>query len=436
MGTATVTGPATGPAARSTAARSTAAATVLALVLAVLAALGAVTVAAPAAAAATQGRIVGEVFAPGAGKIKIRVFDKNWTFLRTGSVRNGIYSVPLPAGTYYLQFTDERPAYIVDKYAPTDLKVTVRADRRTQKNVRMKPGAAITGTVRAGGRPLGGAEIVAANKNEQSFRVKANGQGQFALGGLPDGSYSVFTYDRSGAWVDKSTFLRGLRSGDRRNTAITLRKKGGRLLVELRAGGQRVRETVFVTAVSKASGQFWTVRARGGEASFKGLYPGAYTMVAPGVGNYLPQDAAIKGARVKSGRADLASVFTWTKRGATVSGFVIDGEYPQASLQGVSVLLFAADGTRLGTTETRSDGSFTVGGQVYTQDGVTVKLQPGGFNAPYLQGQFYCKFGTLTLEPLAVTEGQDLPLGDLALPQLPTAEQDNKSNCGPDHTAP
>lgn len=427
MGTATATG---------TAARSTAAATVLALVLAVLAALGATTVTAPAADAATKGEVTGEI-RPGGFPVKMRWFDADWRFLGSRKVTNGIYSLSLAPGTYYLQFTDERPAYNVDKFAPTDLKVRVRSGDFVQRNVRMQPGAAITGTVRAGGQPAGGARVVAANSNEQSFETKANGKGQFAIGGLPIGSYSVFTYERTKTWVGRSTFVRGLRPGDRANTAIALNQRAGKLQVRLRAGGETMRETAFVTAVSKATGQFWTVKARRGKAVFAGLFPGKYRMVAPGVGSWLPQEGAIDGAKVPAnGGADLVSVFTWTKRGATVSGFVIDGEYPQASLEGVSVLLFAADGTRLGTTETRSDGSFTVGGQVYTQDGVTVKLQPGGFNAPYLQGQFYCKFGTLTLEPLAVTEGQDLPLGDLALPQLPTAEQDNKSNCGPDHTAP
>lgn len=431
MGTATATGPATGPAAR-----STAAATVLALVLAVLAALGATTVTAPAADAATKGEVTGEI-RPGGFPVKMRWFDADWRFLGSRKVTNGIYSLSLAPGTYYLQFTDERPAYNVDKFAPTDLKVRVRSGDFVQRNVRMQPGAAITGTVRAGGQPAGGARVVAANSNEQSFETKANGKGQFAIGGLPIGSYSVFTYERTKTWVGRSTFVRGLRPGDRADTAIALNQRAGKLQVRLRAGGETMRETAFVTAVSKATGQFWTVKARRGKAVFAGLFPGKYRMVAPGVGSWLPQEGAIDGAKVPAnGGADLVSVFTWTKRGATVSGFVIDGEYPQASLEGVSVLLFAADGTRLGTTETRSDGSFTVGGQVYTQDGVTVKLQPGGFNAPYLQGQFYCKFGTLTLEPLAVTEGQDLPLGDLALPQLPTAEQDNKSNCGPDHTAP
>ena len=417
-------------------ARRTAVGLLLALLLGLLSGVGTSTVLAPSAHAAEKGRVVGEVLVPGNVKLKVRWFDKNWNFLGSRKVNGTIYSLRLAPGTYYLQFTDERPAYNVDKYAPTDVRVRVRSGKKVQKNVRMKPGAAITGAVRAGGKALGGAKVVAANANEQSFSTKANDKGQFAIGGLPDGSYSVFTYDRKKTWVDKSTYVQGLRSKQKRNIGIVLRKKAGQLLVDLRAGGQRVKETVFVTAISKASGQFWTVKAKRGEASFKGLYPGKYRMVAPGVGNYLPQDGAIKGANVKAGRADLASTFTWKKRGASISGFVLDEVYPDTVLKDVQVLAFAKDGRLLGSTSTSGDGSFTLGGPITTQGGITLKIQPGGSNPPYLTGAYYCKFGASSLSPLSVTQGEDLQVGDLLLPQLATSEQDNKSNCGPDHTAP
>ena len=417
-------------------ARRTAVGLLLALLVGLLSSVGTSTVLAPSAHAAEKGRVVGEVLVPGNVKLKVRWFDKNWNFLGSRKVNGSIYSLRLAPGTYYLQFTDERPAYNVDKYAPTDLRVKVKAGKKVQKNVRMKRGAAITGTIRAGGRPLGGAKVVAANANEQSFSTKANDKGQFAIGGLPDGSYSVFTFDRKKTWVDKSTYVQGLRSTQKRHIGIVLRKKAGQLLVDLRAGGQRVKETVFVTAISKASGQFWTVKAKRGEASFKGLYPGKYRMVAPGVGNYLPQDGAIKGANVKAGRADLASTFTWKKRGASISGFVLDEVYPDTVLKDVQVLAFAKDGRLLGSTSTSGDGSFTLGGPITTQGGITLKIQPGGSNPPYLTGAYYCKFGASSLSPLSVTQGEDLQVGDLLLPQLATSEQDNKSNCGPDHTAP
>ncbi|ANH36954.1 hypothetical protein I601_0502 [Nocardioides dokdonensis FR1436] len=368
-------------------------------------------------------------------KYRVRWFTKDWTYIDERKVTGGIYSLSLRPGTYYLQFVDLRPAYNVAKYAPTDIKVKV-GNRSVQKNVRMKRGAAITGTVRAGGKVAGGAEVVAANAAEQSYRVTANKRGQFALGGLPAGSYSLFTYDRKKQYVGRSTYLAGMRLGQVRNTPITLGTRAGRLLVDLRTTDGTVKEKVFVTAVSKATGQFWTVKARGGEAIFAGLFPGKYRMVAPGVGSYLPQDGAIKGARVKSGKDDLASSFTWTKRGATITGAVIDEEHPDAPMEDVQVLAYAASGGLLGSATTDADGLFTITGAITTQPDVTVKIQPGGNNPPYLQGTFYCKYGTASLPGVSVRTGEDTVVGILALPQLPTAQQDNRSNCGPDATAP
>lgn len=391
---------------------------------------------APATAERTT-KVRGSIKAADKGvKYRVRWFTKDWTYVDERKVTGGIYSLSLQPGTYYLQFVDLRPSYNVSKYAPTDIKVKV-GSQPVQKNVRMKRGAAITGTVRAGGKVAGGAEVVAANAAEQSYRVKANKRGQFALGGLPAGSYSLFTYDRKKQYVGRSTYLAKMSLGQVRNTAITLGTRAGRLLVDLRTkDGQKVKDKVFVTAVSKASGQFWTVKARGGEAIFSGLFPGKYRMVAPGVGSYLPRTGAIKGAKVKSGKDDLASSFTWTKRGATISGAVVDEEHPDAPMEDVEVLAFDQSGARLGSVTTGEDGIFTITGPITTQAGITVKIQPGGNNPPYLQGTFYCKYGTTSQGGVSVRTGEDTVLGVLALPQLPTAQQDNRSNCGPDATAP
>lgn len=418
-------------------ARRTAVGLLLALLVGLLSSVGTSTVLAPSAHAAENGRVVGEVLVPGNVKLKVRWFDKNWNFLGSRKVNGTIYSLRLAPGTYYLQFTDERPAYNVDKYAPTDVRVRVKSGRKVQKNVRMKPGAAITGTVRAGGKPLGGAKVVAANANEQSFSTKANDKGQFAIGGLPDGSYSVFTYDRRKTWVDKSTYVQGLRSTQKRNIGIVLRKKAGKLLVDLRAGGQRVKETVFVTAISKSSGQFWTVKAKRGEASFKGLYPGKYRMVAPGVGNYLPQEGAIKGANVKQGRADLASSFTWKKQAASVQGYVVDAEHPERSLEHARVRLFAKDGSLIGSAVSDSSGQFFIGGQLVTQSGVTLVVDPDPAQGSTYLGQapYRCQFGTAELTGLDLQAGITLQTGDLLLPYLPVEEQEsypnNDPNCVP-----
>ena len=390
---------------------------------------------APATAERTT-KVRGSIKAADKGvKYRVRWFTKDWTYLGERKVTGGIYSLSLQPGTYYLQFVDLRPAYNVRKYAPTDIRVKV-ANKPVQKNVRMKRGAAITGTVRAGGKVAGGAEVVAANASEQSYRVKADKRGRFALGGLPAGSYSLFTYDRKKQYVGRSTYLSRMGLGQVRNTAITLGTRAGRLLVDLSTLDGRVKQKVFVTAVSKATGQFWTVKARGGEAIFSGLFPGGYRMVAPGVGRYLPQSGVIKGAKVKSGKDDLASSFTWTKRGATITGAVVDQEHPDAGMEDVLVQAFSAAGALLGSATTDDEGIFTVTGPITSQEGITVKIQPGGANPPYLQGTFYCKYAAAETDGVRVRTGEDTVVGILELPQLPTSQQDNKSNCGPDATAP
>lgn len=406
----------------------------LLLVLAlVLGSLGLSALGTSSVAAAAKGTVTGEV-RPGGFPVKMRWFDADWNYLGARKFTNGIYSLSLAPGTYYLQFTDERPAYDVDKFAPTDLKVRIRAGDFVQRNVRMQPGAAITGTVEAGGKVAGGARVVAANANEQSFETKANDKGQFAIGGLPQGSYSVFTYERTKTWVGRSTYVKGLDAGGRRDVAISLGQRAGKLQVRLRADGQTVRDSVFVTAVSKSTGQFWTTRARRGTAVFAGLFPGGYRLVAPGVGNFLPQTGSIEGAKVPSnGGADLVSVFEWTRRAASVQGYVVDAEHPELDLEGARVRLFAADGSLLGTARTDATGQFFLAGQLLSQTGVTVVVDPDPANATTYLGEppHRCKFGTTSVEDLALQVGTTTQVGDVALPYLPLAEQDDKVNCKP-----
>lgn len=404
----------------------------LLLVLAlVLCSLGLVGLGTPAVAA-TKGTVTGQLKISGKIPVKMRWFTSEWQFLGERKVSGDIYSLSLNPGEYYVQFVDERPAYNLEKFAPTDIKVTVRAGKTIQKDVRMQKGAGITGTVKAGGKAAGGAEIVAANSNEQSFPVKANDKGQFALGGLPDGSYSVFVYERTKTWVGKSVFVRGLRSGNVTNIAPVLKTKAGSLRVELEAGGRKMGQKVFVTAVSKATGQFWTTKASRGVAIFKGLYPGGYRMVAPSVGNYLGEEGPIRNARVRAGGADLVSTFEWTRLGASISGVVYDEVYPDFALPNVAVLAFNEFGDKIGQATTGSDGTFRLTGPIPTQKNVTLVIQPGGVNPPYLNtfGNNYCKFGTAEQSGIGLVQGEELYVGELQLPQLPKEDQDNKDGCG------
>ncbi|WP_435746247.1 MSCRAMM family protein [Nocardioides sp. SYSU DS0663] len=382
-------------------------------------ALSAVTVpAAPAQAA--HGKAVGQVIGTQDGKLRTKMlwFDEDWGYLGQRRLDGTIYSLSLPPGTYHLQFVDLRPAYDVTKYAPSDVSVTVRSGQVVQRDVRMRRGAAITGTVRAGGRPASGARVVAANTHEQSFEVKADRKGRFAVAGLPAGSYSVFTYDRGEAYVGRSTWVPGLALGKAANVPIALTKRGGSLLVQLRkADGSPMGGSFHVTVVSKASGQFWTVRARRGEVSFPNLFPGRYRMVAPGVGSWFARSGDVSGAAVKSGRADLASTFRWTKRGAWVSGVVVDEADGETPMVGAQVLLLDQAGRRLDETATRTDGSFTLDGQVPTQSGLQVVVNPSG--GGWMAGVSWCRFESVTSGPWSVVAGRERWVDAITLPHAP-----------------
>src|SRR3954470_5219304 len=102
-----------------------------AAVVAVLTLLGSlllvVAPAGSAGAASDKGLANGNIGCSGAcPQMKMLWFDQNWKYLGAKKVNGGGYSIWLSPGTYHLQFVDQRPAYDISKFAPTDIKVTVR----------------------------------------------------------------------------------------------------------------------------------------------------------------------------------------------------------------------------------------------------------------------------------------------------------------------
>ncbi|WP_205473992.1 carboxypeptidase-like regulatory domain-containing protein [Nocardioides sp. SYSU D00038] len=403
----------------------------LLLATALVAVLGAGLLAPPTAQAAV-GRVRGTVTGGGddSPPASVAWFRLDWTYLGKRRVTGGGYSLALPPGTYRLQFTDRRPAYDVRKLAPRDVTVTVTAGATTIRNVRMPRGAAIGGTVRAGGKVAPGARVVAANADRRSFETTADRSGSYALAGLPAGTYSVFTYDRKRTWVGRSTFLRRLKPGRYKRVDVRLGIKAGRLVLDLYAGSTPYPGTTWVTLVSRRSGQFWTQRMVGGTTTVRGLHPGGYDVVADGVGSYLGGTLPVTG-RVRKGRVAFGTA-RLTRLGATVTGTVVDANRPGTGLAGAQVRLRDASGATLQTATTRSDGGFTLGGQLTTRSDLSVVVGPGPYS-PYLgQGVSYCKYGSATRSGVAVVTGRATALGTVALPHLPDAQQDG-AQC---HTPP
>ncbi|MCD4525619.1 carboxypeptidase-like regulatory domain-containing protein [Nocardioides sp. cx-173] len=363
----------------------------------------------PAAQKASVGKVRGSIFGRAGGappRLRLLLFRGDWTYLGARNVSGSTYSLSLGPGSYRLQFVDRRPAYDVSKYAPTDAFVRVRAGRTTVKNVRMRAGAVITGTVRTGGKPGARARVVAANPSEQSFETVANERGEFALGGLPAGSYSLFTYDRRRTWVGKSTYVPKLAARTPAHVRIALNRKGGELRVDLYAGGEPLRGSGYATAVSRRSGQFWTVRFSGGSVAFPGVFPGRYKLVMPGVGRWFGRTGAVTNGNVRPGRGAFGS-FRLTQRGGAFVGQVVRGD-GGAAIQGARVRLYDRAGQLLHETTTSQTGAFLSGGQLRAQSALRLVI-----DHPYDPN-----YQTQVIADLDIAANQDRALGTIALPRV------------------
>lgn len=362
-----------------------------------------------APAVVATGKVRGNIFGKAGGaplRLKMLYFKGDWTYLGARNVFGSTYSISLPEGNYHLQFVDKRPAYDVRKFAPTDVFVKVRAGHTTVKDVRLKRGAAITGTVRAGGRPAAKARVVAANTSEQSFDTVANDKGQFALGGLPAGTYSVFTYDRRKVWVGKSLYVPDLSVGEFADVAIGMPRKAGELRVDVYAGGKALQGTTFATAVSRRTGQFWTAKLSKGTVAFRGLFPGRYRIVVPDVGRWFGRTGAVKNGFVRSGRGAFGS-FRLTQRGGAFTGVVTYGD-SGSPVQGATVRLYDASDNLVAETSTSPNGHFLVGGRLRAQQGMRV-VAINTYDTTH--------YGRATREPLTATLNEDTWIGTLALPR-------------------
>lgn len=380
-----------------------------------------------AAAAADQtGKVRGEILGPRGSQPDVRLtwFTEDYDVLGSRRVSGGAYSLTLPVGSYRLQFTDVRPTYDVKRFQPTDVAVEVTVAQTTPRTVRMTPGAAIGGTVRAGAKVARGARVVVALADERTFSTTADKRGRYALGGIPSGKgYSVFTYDRAKRWVAESTYLRKLEAGTYTAVSPRLLTAGGTMLVDLYTGdGAYDGDPVFVTAVSRTTGQFWVARARNGSVTFQGLFPGRYRLVVPGLDDFLPAEINPT-ARVRPGRTAFTDA-RLTQRGATVTGTVVDKNNPAVGLPDAKVRLVDADGQVLANAVSGVGGVFTIGGQLTTQSGLTLVAGPDPA-APFLgQGtQSNCAYGDVTTAPFSVFTGQVTPLGNVLLPHLPDVQQ-------------
>jgi len=357
-------------------------------------------------------------------KLKMLWFDKSWNYLGSKAANGRGYSIWLDPGVYHLQFVDQRPSYKVEKYAPTDIQVTVRSNDLSTHNVKMRKGGYVTGTVVNGqGKPAKSARVVAANRAEQSFETTANSKGQFAVGGLPQGKYSVFAWDKQKAWAAKSEWAGKVKPGKGQDVKVRLDKRAGSMTVYLFTPTDRMKTKTPVTITSKATGQWWTATASGGTAVFRGLYPGKYKLKFDGADVWLPTTTAVQKAKVHGNKMAFGSV-RLTKRGGWVTGRIVDATAPASPLQppwvngpGATVALYNTAGSKLATTTTRSDGTFTLSGTMTTQSGLTVVVDPPSQGGGYMNGAARCLFGHASFAGYSLTTGRESAIGDLPVPR-------------------
>lgn len=381
----------------------------------------------PAAQAAERERVYGAINCPRMPKcpsMKVLWFDHDWNYLGTRRANGGGYAIRLAPGTYHLQFIDQRPAWNTSKYAPTDIGVTVRQHTVSQ-GVTMRHGASITGVARAGGKVLSGARIVAANRLEQSFPTTADKKGRFAVGGLPAGTYCLFTFDRARKHVDRCTWVGGLNFGQSKNQAVNLKKKAGNLTVFVETEEGRPAPNSTVTVTSRETGQWWTSKVRSGKAVFGGLFPGRYTIKYEGAGVWLTATGAVRGGVVRPQRMAFGD-FTVPERGGEVTGVLVDADdadsilRPQGAQPGAIVMLFANDGTLLAQTTSDSEGWFRLTGQIRSQHGLTIVVDPSNSSDGWMVGADVCQYKrTEVADQFSAVQGEESFTGPIPVDRVP-----------------
>lgn len=317
--------------------------------------------------------------------------DKNWSYLRKVNVRSsGAYEVATNGpGRYHLQLVDRRPAYDLNSFARIpNINVNV-GKSAVLKNVRVQVGGAIGGTVKIRGksryRGAAQAAVRAISNEGQVFDVTADKSGQFALGGLPSGTYRVFAYDAKNRKVGNSKLVRKVKLKSFRKVSIKLstRPSAYRGFLTVGDGNSLSSGSVTVTAVNRRTGEFWVRKIRNGALSLRGLTRGSYALTVPDTAGYFGRTVNLP--RLKAGQTRAITINLPTK-GGTFTGTVRD-ETAKTPLKNASVRLRTADG-RVWETTTNSAGRFTIGG--------TLRGPLGGVTVTVLT---YGKIGEFTYLP-------------------------------------
>lgn len=373
-----------------------------------------------AAAAPAKGKIVGAIYAGGQlwnAPVKVTIFDLNWRQIGYTTVRS-TYQISLTPGSYRVQITDTRPMYDTTRFRPFDIAQQVKSNQTVQRDAVMSRGASITGTAYANYQVAPRARVVAANQYGTSFETVANDKGQFAIGGLPNANYSIFTWDARRQWADNSLYLANRKAGQNTNITINLRRRAGSMSIDLRGGSTPLAGSGWVTATNRTTGQWYTAQARNGSVSFSGLMPGPYDLTVPDMGGWLGRTGPVPGGRHVPSGGVLFGAFQLLDRGASVTGTVVDSRTQSRVLPGVAVRLYDQYGTQVGSTTSAKNGTFRFDTSLRTSSGVKVVADAdavGGWIKWGTGGDDQCQYRSTTTAPFGVTQGVTSNVGPVAL---------------------
>lgn len=360
--------------------------TVALLVPGLLLSLAAAFLVAPADAAAATGTIHGtavDTQGKRLSTIRVRIFtvqkDGSWAYLKAvTAAKDGEYSASgLEGGPYVLQFVDTRPSYDKTKHVTKDVKVTLAAGTSKKQDVHLRVGASLYGTALRHGRRAPFTTLKAVRDGDTTGRVystRSNDRGEYLLGGLPLGTYTVFSYDHARAYTAGPRRVTLRKYGVSTKLTFRMSTRAGRYTGLVLADGISLKDTVYVTAVNRSSGQFWVVKVVGGDlSSIKGLSPGRYDITVPGADHHLGKTFR-NVAAIRSGGETRLSL-NLTRQGGFVTGAVIDAT-SKDPLEGVEVTLYDKYSHPFDVVVTDDDGTFLVGGSIPDGDGpVTITLR-------------------------------------------------------------
>ena len=374
---------------------------------------------------AVSGTVTDASTQAGVAGITVAVLSSyGWQVASAVTGTGGAYTVVgVPSGTYTVQFA---PIGTGGDYLPTSRTgVSVTNGATTSAiNEALPAGGTVTGTVTdaTSGTGLAGVTVMLYSLYQQYLTSTTTGAGgTYSLPGLPTGTYEVgFSY---GSYV--STYYGGSQSlGSATQISVIAGHTTGSVSQALPRAGQiagRVTDAVTGTAIANVQVQIYdssgsviasTQTGTTGGYSVTGVFPGTYTAsFMPGDSTSTLMSQWYGGAITSAGATSFAVTADQTTRGIDASlgrGGIVSGTVTAATsgadLAGITVTVYN-NGTSLGSTTTRQDGTYAVGG-IPTGSYTVGFVLPAGGTVNYLPQYYDNAASASSATSVAVAAGQ------------------------------